>query len=136
MDKKMLTIILAVVFIGCFFLAYFSFFGMGISGYDLVFSGNKGGKGDWQKYILLLIPLSGILLLIGAVNNGNYPIGRNLLCWLPLLAIIFTLIISPLIDGVEFGEIFSALGKGYGVGLWITIAAAIVAVVYNPKEKA
>ncbi|MBI5859009.1 MAG: hypothetical protein HZB42_15355 [Sphingobacteriales bacterium] len=132
MDRKIFTIVLAVVLIGCFFLPYFSFFGMGVSGFDLV----KASGGGWQKYILLLVPLSGVLLLIGAVNNENYPLGRNLLCWLPLLAIIFTVIISPLIDGAAFGDIFSALGKGYGAGLWATIAASLVLAFYNPKAKA
>lgn len=132
MDRKIFTIVLAVVLIGCFFLPYFSLFGMGISGFDMV----KAPGGGWQKYVMLLIPLSGVLLLIGAVNNENYPLGRNLLCWLPLLALIFMMIISPLIDGVEFGEIFSALGKGYGIGLWITIAASLVLAFYNPKAKA
>jgi len=136
MDKKMLTIILAVVLIGCFFLAYFSFFGASISGYDLVFSGGKsGGKGEWQKYLLLLIPLSGVLLLIGALNNENYPVGRNLLCWLPLLTVLYTVLISPMIEGAAIGDVFKALGKGYGIGLWITIAASLVLALYNPKGK-
>ncbi len=131
MDKKMLTIILAVILIGCFFLAYFSFFGTDVSGYDLVF---KGG-GDWQKYILLLIPLSGVLLLIGALNNDNYPLGRNLLCWLPLLTILYTVLISPVIEGAAIGDVFKALGKGYGIGLWITIAASLVLALYNPRKR-
>lgn len=136
MDKKMLTIILAVVLIGCFFLAYFSMGGISISGYDLVFSGGSGGKGDWEKYILLLIPISGILLLIGAVNNGNYIGGRAIWAWLPLLAVIYLILAGPLIHGRAIGDIFKAIGKGYGIGLWITIAASLVLAFYNPKGKA
>jgi hypothetical protein len=132
MDRKIFTIVLAVVLIGCFFLPYFSLFGSGISGFDMV----KAPGGDWQKYIMLLIPLSGVLLLIGAVNNENYPLGRNLLCWLPLLTILYLLIVSPLINGVAFGDIFKMIGKGYGIGLWVTIGASLVLAFYNPKAKA
>jgi hypothetical protein len=135
MDKKILTIILAVVLIGCFFLAYFSFFGTSISGYDLVFSGSAGGKGEWEKYILLLIPVSGIMLLIGALNNGNYIAGRGIWTWLPLLTVLYLIIGAPLINGRAIGDIFKAIGKGYGIGLWITIAASLVLAVYNPKGK-
>ena len=131
MDKKMLTIILAVVLIGCFFLPYMSFMGMSISGLDTV-----TGEGDWQKYILALIPLSGVMLLIGALNNGNYPGGRMIWCWLPLLTVLYLLFINPLIKGAAIGDIFKMLGKGYGIGLWITIAASLVLAFYNPKAKA
>ncbi len=135
MDKKILTIILAVVLIGCFFLAYFSFFGTNISGYDVVFAKSAGGKNEWEKYVLLLIPISGVMLLIGALNNGNYIAGRGIWTWLPLLTVLYLIIGSPLINGAAIGDIFKAIGKSYGIGLWITIGASLVLAFYNPKGK-
>ena len=76
MDRKMLTIILAVLLIAGFFLPYFSYAGRGgSSGLDFITA--KGG--NWQKYLFLLFPLSGLLLLIGALNNENYMLSRGLL---------------------------------------------------------
>lgn len=131
MNRKILTIVLAIALIVSFFLPFFSFLGMGMSGYDMVFS--KGGT-DWQRYLLLLIPLSGLLLLLGAINNGNYIVGRGLLSWLPLLTLIYILLVSPLIKGAAFGDVFKALGKAYGTGLWIGIVASLVLAFYNPKN--
>jgi hypothetical protein len=125
MDKKMLTIILAVVLIGCFFLDW----GGGSSGFD----GIKAEAGNWQKYIPLIIPLSGIMLLIGAMS-GNYIGGRGLWTWLPLLTVLYLIIFKDLIDGKAIGEIFKAIGKNYGIGKWITIAASLVLAFYNPKK--
>ena len=127
MDKKMFTIILAVVLIGCFFLSWTS--GITMSGFDIV----KAPGGNWEKYVPALIPLSGLMLLIGALNNGNYPGGRGIWAWLPLLTVLFMMFGIPLIHGVAFGDIFKMIGKGYGIGLWITIAASVVLAFYNPK---
>src|SRR5258705_5902077 len=124
MDKKMLTIVLSIVLIGCFFLAYTKGFGEQ-SGFDIV-----KGAGPWEKYVLVLIPLSGVLLLVGALNNGNYPLGRNTLCWLPLLAVLFWIVAVPLIEG---GSI-STMIKLVGIGLWITAGASLVLALYNPKK--
>jgi hypothetical protein len=129
MGKKILTIILAVVLIGCFFLDYAG----GASGYDLIF---KMPGNAWQKYIPLLIPISGALLLIGALNNGNYFIARVIWALIPLLTILYLFIVSPLIDGMAIGDIFKGLGKGYGIGLWVTIGASLVLAVYHPRTKA
>lgn len=131
MDKKLVTIILAIALIACFFLAWFSFFGITISAYDMIFS--RGGN-DWQRYLLLIIPASGVLLFFGAINNGSYMLGRGLLSWLPLLTLIYVLIIRPVVDGSPFGDVVKALGKGYGVGLWIALVASLVLAFYNPKR--
>ena len=125
MDKKMLTIVLSVVLIGCFFLPYFKFMGVGASGYDIVFSGG----GNWEKYLMLLIPIPAVLLLIGALNNGNYIGGRTLWAWLPLLAILYHLI-RMVVEGAAIGD----LVKVIGLGLWVSLAASLVLAFYNPKK--
>jgi hypothetical protein len=130
MDRKTLTIILAVALLVAFFLQWGSGFGTKFSGFDLITAKGAG----WKQYILILIPLSALLLLLGAFN-GNYALGRGLLCVLPILTILFMFIINPLIDGVPIKYIFKNLGKGYGVGLWLTIISSIVLAVYNPPEK-
>ena len=125
MDKKMLTIVLSIVLIGCFFLPYFKFMGAGASGYDIVFAG--GGKAE--KYLWLLIPIPAVLLLIGALNNGNYIGGRTIWIWLPLLTILYHLI-RMVIDGAAIGDLFKVIG----LGLWISLAASLVLAFYNPKK--
>jgi hypothetical protein len=129
MNRKMLTIALSVLLLAGFFLPWYSGFAGKLSGLDLVTA--KGA--DWKLYLLVLIPLSALLLLLGAVN-GNYVLGRGLLAILPLLAVLFFVIIAPLIEGVKIGDIFKSIGKGYGIGLWLTIIGSIVLAFYNPKE--
>lgn len=129
MDKKTLNIVLGAALLGSFFLAYFSLFGRSISGYDMA----TAPGGDWKQYLLLLIPLTGLLLLVGAFNNGNSILPGSLLSVLPLLTLLFIMILNPLIDGREIGDIFKALGKGYGIGLWIAIAASLVLAFYRPR---
>jgi hypothetical protein len=130
MNKKMYSIILGAVLIGAFFLPYMSVFGMDISGFKIATA--KGG--DWQQYLLLIIPISGIMLLIGALNNGNYPGGRTIWTWLPLLGVLWLAVIAPLIEGVAIGDIFNALFKGKGIGFWLTLVTSIAAIAYNPKD--
>lgn len=130
MDRKTLTIILALTLLVAFFLPWGTIYKGKVSGFDLITSKGAG----WKQYILLLIPISALLLLLGSFN-GNYALGRGLLCVLPLLAILFVLIVRPLIDGMTFNNVFKSFGKGYGVGLWITIVGSLVLAFYNPPEK-
>jgi hypothetical protein len=130
MNKKIWTIILAIILIGCFFLPVYN--SGNTSWYDLVFK--VPGGGDWNKYIPLLIPLSGVLLLIGALNNGNYFLGRGIWAWVPFLTVFYLLIGAPLIDGEGLKDIFKVIGRGYGIGMWVTIAASLAAVIYTPRS--
>ncbi|MCY7310656.1 MAG: hypothetical protein LH619_07750 [Chitinophagaceae bacterium] len=127
MDRKTFTIILAVALIASFFLP----FSAGVSAFDEVQSKN----GDWQKYLLLIFPICGLLLLMGELNKGNYIVSRSLLVWLPLLTILYFIFIGPLIKGADFGSIFKYIGKGYGAGLWIAIVSSLVLAFYNPPAK-
>ena len=130
MDKKTFNIVLGAALLGSFFLAYVSFFGMSMSGFDWATA--KGG--NWQNYLLLLIPLSGLLLLVGSINNGNTILPESLISILPLLTVLYILIVGPLIDGRAIGDILKGLGKGYGIGLWIAIGASLVLAFFRPRS--
>lgn len=125
MDKKTLTIGLAVALIASFFLP---FVGNGTA-LDVV----QGSFLGWEKYVLLLIPLTGLLLLIGALNNGNYPLGRNFLAWLPLVAVLFWVIGVPLVNGVSIGNIFNGFTRNAKVGFWIAAIASLLLAFYKPR---
>ena len=44
------------------------------------------------------------------------------------------MIVAPLIKGAEIGDVFKGLGKGFGIGLWIAVAASLVLALYRPKS--
>ena len=131
MDKKIFNIVFGAALVASFFLAFYSFFGASITGLDMVTA--KGG--DWQKYLILLIPICGLLLLLGEFNNDNTVLPRSIVTWLPFLTVLDIIIVKPLIDGAAFGDIFKAIGKGYGIGMWIAIVASIVVAFYRPKAR-
>jgi len=127
MDRKMLTIIFAILLIAGFFLPYLSsgpFNTSGISGLDII---KGGGKAD--KYLLLLSPIAGLLLLVGAANNGNYTPSRGVLVLLALVGVLY-LVIRSLIEGADLGQLFKMLGLGY----WLSLAAALFLTLSNSKK--
>lgn len=126
MNRKTITLVLAAVLIGAFFLPYLSFGPFKASGLDVV-----TGSGNADKYVLALTPLAGVLLLVGALNNENYILGRPVLSLLALVGVLY-LIVRTLIEskGQGMGDMFKILGVGY----YLALAASLVLLVYNPKS--
>lgn len=118
---------MAVALIASFFLPLTS---AGGSAFDMV----KGGGPGWEKYLWLVFPICGALLLFGELGR-NYVASRGLLTWLPLLVILFFIFIMPLLNKVPFGDIFKTIGKGYGIGMWIAIVASLLLALYNPRSR-
>jgi hypothetical protein len=135
MDKRTITIILAVVLIGCFFLPYLQFFGKGASGYDIV-TARGNGKEILMQYIWILLPLSGLMLLLGAMNHGNYILGRSFWIWLAVLTCVFV-IVKLLIDAKGTGESFGIgeIFKVFGLGFWISLGVALIVALFNPRSR-
>jgi hypothetical protein len=133
MNRKTITMILAVVIIGAFFLPYFSLGGLfKMSGLDIITGGSMGGNssGSADRFILLLTPIAGVLLLVGALNNEKYIPSRSVLGILALVGWIY-----PLIRGLmEGGSGMSQIFKFMGIGFWLGLVAAIAVLVYNPKS--
>jgi len=129
MDRKTLSILLGVALIASFFLPFLQNNGRSVSMMDMV----KMSAGGATKYLVLLIPISGLMLMIDGLKKGTYHLGRSLWAWLPLLTLLFILIIEPMINGMQAKQVFNMLGKGYGIGLWIAIVASVVAAFSNQR---
>ncbi len=125
MDRKMLTIVLAIALIGAFFLPYVNKVS---SGYDAV----TASGANWETYVWLITPVAGLLLLLGALNKEGYILGRGLLTWLPLLTLLFIVIWAKLQYKADLGNMI----KGMGYGYWISLIAAVLLAFYNPRAKA
>lgn len=132
MNRKILTIVLAVMLIASFFLPLGNH--TSTSPFDIVQGPSYGSEIEalLMKYGWLLIPLSGVMLLIGALNNGNYFLGRGLWCFLPLLALLYLIIRPITLLGGRFD--IGGLVKGLGVGTWVALVASLVLVFYWPKR--
>jgi hypothetical protein len=132
MNRKTITIVLAVIIIASFFLPYFNMAGLfKMSGLDIISGGGMdGSKGSPDRFLMLLAPLGGVLLLVGALNNEKYIPSRMVLGVLALLGVIY-----PLIRGViEGGEGLSQVFKFLGIGFWLGLVASVAVLVYNPKS--
>jgi hypothetical protein len=131
MDKRILTIILALALIASFFLPLFAH--SSASAFDAVKSDYSvsGFENILFKYIWLIFPIAGLMLLIGALNNGNYFLARGLWCVLPLLAVLY-IIIRPLL-GNDHISVMDEI-KALGIAIWVALGASLILSVYNPRR--
>jgi hypothetical protein len=134
MNRKVLTIVLAVLLIASFFLPMGA--GGNVSMFDLVKGRSLGSNIEavLMKYLWLAMPVSGLMLLVGALNNGNYFLGRSIWAVLPLLALLFLLIGIPVMEGNDIGDVFKVITKMYGIGVWLALATSLVLAFYHPRR--
>ena len=133
MSRKIFTVILSVALIASFFLPISSLSSSG-SAFDIVKGPSYGSSVELMltKYLWILIPVSGLILLIGALNNENYFLGRGLWAILPLLSLAY-LIAWPLLQSgvkVQVGD----LVKSFGIGLWVALGASLLLAIVWPRR--
>ena len=110
------------------------------SGLEIVMGPKNMGKKDMGlllvKYIWILLPFSGIMLLIGALNNDRYLIGRWAWAFLPLAVLAFV-ILKIYRDAKRIGSptSFDDLAAQLGFGFWVALAAAVLLFFYWPKKE-
>jgi hypothetical protein len=136
MNKKTITIVLAIILIASFFLPYLSVPGYDFSGFHVAFGKDgmsglvKGGK---LLLLCLLIPLGGIVVLIDSLGDSSS--SNNLGYWMPLLgAVILAILMYTGMKPYAGSEL--TIGRFLGVmgyGFWITLGAAIGLLVNNNK---
>lgn len=132
MNRKILTIILAVILIASFFLPIGTH--ASTTPFDIVKGPSYGNEIEAMlfKYAWILIPLSGLMLLIGAVNNESYFLGRGIWAFLPLITILYLLVRPITLMGGRF-DIMDMI-KGFGVGTWMALVGSLVLAFVWPKR--
>ena len=131
-DNKSLRIALAAILLAAFFMPWFKFF-VSVNAWDMVF-GDVGDMIDSPvRYLAIIIPVSGLIIIYSAAfNNEKYPISKRLLFTLPLITLVIIVIISigKIGEGGNGGEIgnsdFGELIKALGIGFWLTLISSIL----------
>jgi hypothetical protein len=125
MNKKTISLILGGLLILAFFLPYINVAGLfKISGFDIVAGGKdmSGEKGSLERFVLLLAPLAGVLLILGGINGDKSILPRPVLGILALAGTLY-----PIIRGLmeSKGEGMSQILSFLGIGFWISLIASI-----------
>lgn len=113
-----------------FFLPLVSVMGIfSVSSFETVFGSAADSGKDASRFLLLVFPLAGILLLIGALNNEKYIVSRKLLAWLPLatiIGIIIYIIVEQAGRSTESGGSIMGIFDLLGIGAWLTLVVSLV----------
>lgn len=132
MNKRTITIVLALILLACFFLPYFGDGAEKVSAYDVAFGkGEMAGIEGAERFLWLLIPFGSILLLFGGERfTGGFAY------WLPLLGLLYIIlrifieITSHSSPGEAAEQIFSVASYGF----WISLVAAVGLVVNKNRN--
>ena len=127
--KTIIIIVATILFFG-FFMPWFKFL-LSISAWDIIFGRTSEYINSKIKYVILLIPATGLMIIFCAVfNNNNYPIPKRILFSLPLL--IFIGIALDIVFEIDkskrgfhnFG--FENFLKIFGIGFWLTLITSAI----------
>jgi hypothetical protein len=129
-NNKRIVITIAAALIAAFFMPWLTFF-VSLSAWDMIF----GAAGQYidtaLKYIVVVIPLTGALIVYGtAFNNEEYPISKGLLFRLPLCTLIVITIAIAFKISAGGGQAGSSglenILKAFGIGFWLTLIGSII----------
>lgn len=109
-----------------------------LSAWEMVF-GNAGELiGSSFRYVAIIIPIAGILIIYGAAfNNENYPIPKQVLFQLPIgTLLIIGIVIGQKLSGGE-GRMnssdFNNIISFFGIGFWLSLVSSLLLSILNKK---
>ncbi len=129
-NNKNLIITIGAVLIAAFFMPWIKIF-INLSAWDLVIGDASRIIDSSFRFITIVIPVTGLLVIYGAAfNNQNYPIVKPVLFLLPLLTLLVIAILIRTKLESDFGGITGSYIKQitqiFGIGFWLTLGASIV----------
>lgn len=134
-NSKVGVVIPATILVISFFMPWINFF-ISINAWDVIF--HSQFIDSIFKYLVLLIPISGIMIVYGTVfNKENYLISKDILFKLPVLilcgiALTIVIEIGTSKRGFRNSDFVNFL-KIFGIGFWVTVIASIVLFFLQPR---
>lgn len=138
-NNKSVIITLAAILVAAFFMPWIKFF-VSLSAWDMLF-GDAGRYIDTAfKYIALLIPIAGGIIIYGAAfNKENYPVDKKLLFVIPIITIALLIIAIYFKLGDNGGRIRNSdlkeIFQIFGIGIWLTLISSIILPFLQKKEE-
>lgn len=129
-NKKIITIVSGSILVAAFFMPWIKAF-VSLNAWDIVFGTAGEFINSSLRYVLVVIPISGVLIIYSAAGKNSLTTKfKSLLTILPLLTLIFVgIVIVNKIDanwgGVSSRE-FREISNLFGIGFWLTLLCSLV----------
>jgi hypothetical protein len=109
-----------------------------LNGWDIIFGDRIIRVSTNYKYILILVPTSGLIIFLMSLSNKNYNWISEMILWIPIVIIItlVTLVLLLTTKGTGFSNsIMKFLLKISGIGFWLCLIAALALPLQKTKKK-
>ncbi len=130
MKRTTVTLLLSAALLVSFFFPIFEWRSFEMSGPNYIMSTHISD----HKYLLLIIPVSGIFLFWSSCNDDNNFFNRRVLSWMPVLALALIFMLRWLdknSDSSAHGNELSRLD----IGFWLILFFSVLLVWFREPKK-
>ena len=132
MDKNTLRLLLSFAVIGSFFFPLFDWNSFEMNGLNYILSEHI----PRYKYLLAFIPLTALVIFIGAWYEDNFLFRRRIILWIPLLSLSLVFLMRLLRPDYPDGYAdYQSPLITTDIGFWLTMLfSALLPMIDNKKE--
>ncbi|MEO6851920.1 MAG: hypothetical protein ABI166_14860, partial [Mucilaginibacter sp.] len=126
-NTKNASLVFAAILVAAFFMPWITLF-MSVSAWDIVFGNLSQIIDSPIRYLAVIIPIVGIIIIYSAgFNKNHYPIQKSILFCLPIITLFIIAVIIINKIGASNAQNFNGdIIKIFGLGFWLTLISSII----------